>query len=184
MRKPWELIRPTAVLVIVCAVISGLLALTYNLAGVAALENAGYTEEELAEYAAAALPEADRLEQAEVQSEEKALQSAYRAANGAGIALVLEVRGYDSTPMEIMYGFDADGVLQGICVISDNETPGIGKDVIENQEYLSQYPGKTADTIGEVDTIANATKTSRGIRDGAETAFSLFTELKEEVLGQ
>ena len=76
MRKTWELIRPTAVLVIVCAVISGLLALTYNLAGVAALENAGYTEEELAEYAAAALPEADRLEQAEVQSEEKALQSA------------------------------------------------------------------------------------------------------------
>ena len=42
MRKTWELIRPTAVLVIVCAVISGLLALTYNLAGVAALENAGF----------------------------------------------------------------------------------------------------------------------------------------------
>ena len=41
MRKTWELIRPTFVLVVICLVISSLLALTYNLAGVAELANAG-----------------------------------------------------------------------------------------------------------------------------------------------
>ena len=159
---------------LVCAVISGLLALTYNLAGVAALENAGYTEEELAEYGGVALPEADKLVQVEVETEDSALKYVYKAENGAGMALVLNVKGYDSTKMEIMYGFDAEGVMQGIKVISDNETPGIGKNVIENQE----------DAVSGVDTIAGATKTSGGIRTGAEQAFALFEQLKGEVLGQ
>lgn len=184
MRKTWDLIRPTVVLVLVCAVISGLLALTYNLAGVAALENAGYTEEELAEYGSIALPEADKLVQVEVQSEDKALKYVYKAENGAGMALVLNVKGYDSTKMEIMFGFDTEGVMQGLTVISNNETPGIGKNVIENEEYLAQYPGQTADTVSSVDTIAGATKTSGGIRTGAEQAFALFEQLKGEVLGQ
>ena len=43
MHKTWDLIRPTVVLVIVCVVISGLLALTYNLTGVAELSKAGYS---------------------------------------------------------------------------------------------------------------------------------------------
>lgn len=184
MRKTWDLIRPTVVLVLVCAVISGLLALTYNLAGVAALENAGYTEEELAEYGGIALPEADKLVQVEVETEDSALKYVYKAENGAGMALVLNVKGYDSTKMEIMYGFNAEGVMQGIKVISDNETPGIGKNVIENQEYLAQYPGLTADAVSGVDTITGATKTSGGIRTGAEQAFALFEQLKGEVLGQ
>lgn len=56
MHKTWDLIRPTVVLVIVCVVISGLLALTYNLTGVAELSKAGYSTEQLSEFAADALP--------------------------------------------------------------------------------------------------------------------------------
>ena len=184
MRKTWELIRPTFVLVVVCAVISGLLALTYNLAGVAELANAGYSEEQLAGYAASALPQADRLEQVEVESENPDLKFVYKAANGAGMAVVLNVKGYDSTRMVIMYGFDPEGVLQGLAVISDNETPGIGKKVIADTEYLAQYAGLTeADLNSAVDAVSGATKTSDGIRNGARAAFEVFAELSGEVLG-
>lgn len=182
MHKTWDLIRPTVILVLVCAIVSGLLALTYNAAGVAELANAGYSEEKLAEYAAVALPEADKLEQVEVETDDKDLKFVYKAANGAGMALVLNVKGYDSTKMVIMYGFNADGVMQGVTVISDNETPGIGKNVVSNTDYLAQYAGQTADALN-VDTISGATKTSGGIKTGAENAFALFEELSGEVLG-
>ena len=185
MRKTWELIRPTFVLVLVCAVVSGLLALTYNLAGVAELANAAYTEEQLAEYAATALPQADRLELVEAESENEDLKFVYKAANGAGMAVVLDVKGYDSTPMAIMYGLDADGVMQGLTVISNNETPGIGKKVIEDAAYLAGYAGLTeADLNTAVDAVSGATKTSNGIRSGAQAGFVIFGGPKGEGLGQ
>ena len=183
MGKAWDMVRPTLVLVLICAVISGLLALTYNVAGVADLANAGYSAEELRQFASTALPQADTLEAVGVSSEEKALKSVYKAENGAGMALVLEVKGYDSTKMVIMYGFDPQGVMQGLAVISDNETPGIGKKLIADMEYLAKYQGQTADNLN-IDTVAGATKTSGGIKSGAELAFALFQELSGEVLGQ
>ncbi len=183
MHKIWENIRPTVVLVAVCAIVSGLLAFTYNLAGVAELANASYTAEQLEEFRAAALPDADELELVPVESEDQALKFVYRAKNDAGLALVLEAHGYDSTKMVIMYGFNPDGVLQGLKIISHNETPGIGESVIKDTDYLGQYAGQQGSDI-QVDTVSNATKTSGGIKKGAEHAYQLFEELKGEVLSK
>ena len=182
MRKTWELIRPTFVLVVICLVISGALALTYNLAGVAELANAGYSAEQLAEFAADALPGAGALEKADVSLEDEDFHSVYKAADGAGMAVVLVTQGYDSGGMTVMYGFDAEGVMQGIHVISQQETPGIGDKVAKDKEYLGQFSGQSAGDFA-VDTVAGATKTSSGLVSGAKRAFELFAQLKEEVLG-
>ena len=96
MRKTWDLIRPTFVLVIICLVISAALALTYNLAGVADLANAGYSAEQLAEFSASALPEADELQKVDVSVEDEDFHSVYKAANGAGMAIVVVTKGYNS----------------------------------------------------------------------------------------
>ena len=181
MRKTWELIRPTFVLVVVCLVISALLALTYNLAGVAELASAGYSTEQLAEFASDALPEADVLKKVNVSLEDKDFHSAYKAQNGAGMAIVVTTKGY--AELTVMYGFDSDGVLQGVHVIAQEETPGIGDTVVKDAGYLSRFGGQTADEFA-VDTVAGATKTSNGLINGAKRAFELFEELKGEVLGQ
>ena len=92
MRKTWELIRPTFVLVVICLIISALLALTYNLAGVAELANAGYSAEQLAEFASTALPEADELKKVDVSLEDEDFHSVYKAQNGTGMAIVVTSR--------------------------------------------------------------------------------------------
>ena len=180
MRKTWDLIRPTFVLVIICLVISAALALTYNLAGVADLANAGYSAEQLAEFSASALPEADELQEVKVSIEDEDFHSAYKAANGAGMAIVVTAKGYDT--MTVMYGFDPDGVLQGVYVVAQEETPGIGDKVATDTEYLSRFAGQSAGSF-QVDVVAGATKTSNGLINGAKHAFELFGQLKGEVLG-
>ncbi len=182
MRKTWDLIRPTFVLVIICLVISAALALTYNLAGVADLANAGYSAEQLAEFSASALPEADELQKVDVSVEDEDFHSVYKAANGAGMAIVVVTKGYNSDGMTVMYGFNPDGVMQGIYVIAQEETPGIGDKVATDTEYLSRFAGQSADSF-QVDTVAGATKTSTGLINGAKRAFELFEQLKGEVLG-
>ena len=181
MHKTWDLIRPTVVLVIVCVVISGLLALTYNLTGVAELSKAGYSAEQLSEFAADALPGADQLVEVKPSVEDDALKFVYKAENGAGMALVVITKGYNE--MTVMYGFDVDGILQGVHVIAQEETPGIGDKVVKDTEYLRQFAGQPGGNIA-VDVVAGATKTSSGLRNGAKYAYELFEQLKGEVLGQ
>lgn len=181
MRKTWELIRPTFVLVVICLIISALLALTYNLAGVAELANAGYSTEQLAEFASTALPEADELKKVDVSLEDEDLHSVYKAQNGTGMAIVVTTKGYHE--LTVMYGFDNGGVLRGVHVIAQEETPGIGDKVVKDTDYLSCFGGQTADSF-TVDVVAGASKTSNGLINGAKRAFELFEELKGEVLGQ
>ena len=145
MHKTWDLIRPTVVLVIVCVVISGLLALTYNLTGVAELSKAGYSTEQLSEFAADALPGADQLVEVKPSVEDDALKFVYKAENGAGMALVVITKGYSE--MTVMYGFDVDGILQGVHVITQEETPGIGDKVVKDTEYLRQFAGQPGGNI-------------------------------------
>ncbi|MEG2597347.1 MAG: FMN-binding protein, partial [Oscillospiraceae bacterium] len=169
------------ILVIICSLISAALALTYNVTGVAELGN-GYSKEQLAEYAALALPEADELMEAKFSLEDKQLLHVYKAKNGVGMAIVLVQKGYSSDGITMMVGLDPNGVVQGIATIAQTETPGIGDKVTKNRAYLDKFVGNTKDTVN-VDIIANATKTSKGFINGCKKAMELFDQLKGEVLG-
>lgn len=181
--KIWhEIIKPTLVLVIVCAVVSGALALTYNLTGVAEL-GSGYSSEQLVEFSAKALPEADKLTEVKISTEDEALLNVYKAENGAGMAIVLNSKGYSSDGITMMVGLNSDGVIQGVYIIEQTETPGIGDKVANNEsDYLEKFVGNKKGEIN-ADTVAGATKTSKGLIAGCEKAAELFEQLKGEVLG-
>ncbi len=181
--KIWhEIVKPTLVLVVVCAVVSGALALTYNLTGVAEL-GSGYSSEELATFSAKALPDADQLTAVKVSTEDEALLNVYKAENGAGMAIVLNSKGYSSDGITMMVGLNPDGVIQGVYIIAQTETPGIGDKVANNEsDYLEKFVGNTQGQINP-DTVAGATKTSNGIINGCTKATELFEQLKGEVLG-
>lgn len=175
--KVWtQIIKPTLVLIIVCAVISAALALTYNFTGVSELGN-GYSNDQLAEFTANALPEADSLTQIEFEDEN--LLFGYKADNGAGLALIVNGKGYSSDGITMMVGFDMNGEVQGIHIIAQGETPGIGDKVANNEsDYLKNFVGNTKGNVS-ADIVAGATRTSNGIIDGVTKATELFEKLKE-----
>ncbi len=179
--KVWtQIIKPTLVLILVCAAISAALALTYNLTGVAELGN-GYSKDELKEFSANALPGADALTEVTPSFEDDSLLFAYKADNGAGLALIVNGKGYSSDGITMMVGINPDGEVQGIHIIAQGETPGIGDKVANNEaEYLKNFAGNTKDNVS-ADTVAGATRTSNGIIDGVTKAVEFYEKLKTEV---
>ena len=143
----------------------------------------GYGKAELQEYASAAIPEADALKLIKVSSDDEQLLYAYKAENGAGAALVVTAEGYNKKePITMMVGFDSNGIIQGVKVIDQHETEGIGSNVIANESFLSQFAGKPVDGL-TADVIAGATFTSEGIISGCQKAAQLFSSLQSEILG-
>ena len=72
-------------------------------------------------------------------------------------------------------GFEADGSILGVSIVSLSETPGLGSRVQE-ATYLEQYRGQSGTlTLGEdVDAIAGATVSSRAVLDGVNRAVEIL----------
>ncbi len=72
-------------------------------------------------------------------------------------------------------GIDLDGNLVGIQVAADEETPGLG-DAVEEDDYTSKYEGLgTADEI-KVDAITNATVSSEATNKAVNKAREAYLE--------
>ncbi len=76
-----------------------------------------------------------------------------------GVMGTIETQGYDGA-IRYNLAVDAEGVIQGIVIVSHTETPGIG-DVIETDQFQEQFVGKGYDDPLEdgedVDTVSGAT---------------------------
>ncbi len=84
----------------------------------------------------------------------------------------------------LMVGFDANGTIFGVSVVSHAETPGLGAKV-DDSTYLSQYIGKSGTvTLGEdVDAIGGATISSRAVLDGVNRASAQVASYLASVKG-
>lgn len=89
----------------------------------------------------------------------------------------------------IMVGFDAKGVIYNTSIISHAETPGLGDKMDQKKSDFSlQFNGKdpavsnlavTKDG-GEIDAISAATISSRAFIDAIETAYAVFSNIKQD----
>ena len=72
-------------------------------------------------------------------------------------------------------GFEADGTILGVSIVSLSETPGLGSRVQE-AAYLDQYKGQSGTlALGEdVDAIAGATVSSRAVLIGVNRAVEIL----------
>lgn len=179
-----EIIRPTLVLISICVVVAGLLALTYNGAGIAALEAAGLSEKQLEEALPHVLPQGSRLVKAEVSLENADFLDAYRDEGGAGCTIFVKSKGYGGT-MKILVGFDGAGAVTGVWVMEHGETPGLGTRAM-TEEYLSRYRGGTGPFAikadgGEVDAVTGSTLSSRGIANGVTKAGEFYQLVKGDL---
>ncbi len=108
-----------------------------------------------------------------------------------GYVFIAREKGFQST-IETMVGVDTDGVITGVNVLSQDETPGYGTKIVEEPDFMKQFPGKTFDDValsesgGAIDAITGATITSKAviasISDGLDTIGKVMSgeEIPEE----
>ena len=176
--KLWSVLKPALILTAITAVSAA------ALAGVNALTADTITRraEETADRARRQVIDAASFEAAALPGEDG--ESYYKALgeNGEtlGYVITATVSG-KSSGLTVMTGILADGTVAGVVVTEDNETAGYVQKV-EKAGLLERLKGLPAApiTAGEdVDTVAQATKTSKGILRGVNEAIERYTQIKE-----
>jgi Na+-translocating ferredoxin:NAD+ oxidoreductase subunit G len=104
-----------------------------------------------------------------------------------GLAFIAEGKGYGGT-IDILVGIKPDEEsLQGIRIITQQETPGLGAK-ISSAEFLDQFSGIALEEValtrngGKIDAITGATISSRAVVNAVEEAImkGLVDQNREE----
>lgn len=121
----------------------------------------------------------------------ESVDTAYKVIDGnseiAGLIIVSRARGYGGFVIT-MSGISPEGVLTGYLVLSDNETPGLGKK-IGDDFFTERFVNRTgwkkfsvtsiSEDINHIDSIAGATISSRAMTESANTALSFAAKVFE-----
>lgn len=161
---------PIIVLVLICAIMSGLLALT-NDATAPIIEEAERKAKEEARMEV--LPGADGFEQVEIAGVPASITEVYQATNGAGFTFSITAQGYGGkNTLKMAVGIDMDGKITGTKVLDHKETAGLGSK-ITTDAFQGQFPGKDRNLDG-VDNISGATFSSNYFRAAIADAYTAF----------
>ena len=169
-------LAPIIVLVSICLVAGALLGVVHQVTAPVAAANADAAAQETY---ATLVPEAASFEPVDCGVD--GCTAALRAldASGQPIAhiVVAESKGYGG-PVPIAVAFGPDGAVVGITAMPNDETPGLGTRIAED-EYIGQYVGRPAEATAEtdVDLISGATISSRA----ALAAYNIAVEAYKEV---
>ena len=106
--------------------------------------------------------------------------TALRDGTVAGYVFTAQAVG-KSAGLTVMTGISADGSITGVVITEDNETAGY-VDKVEKAGLLEQLKGTRADTYAasDVDAVAQATKTSKGVAKAVDTAVGYYRIIMEE----
>ena len=171
------IIRLAGVLFLICAVAAAALTFTE---GVTTPVIEDRRREALFEAMADYVPDADNFEPTEIDGD-----TFYIAEKGGEeIAYIMTAsgRGYGG-PVSMNVAVSVDGEVLAADVEGHTETPGLG-DVIEDEEWLAQFEGKTVDDPVAVDTdIDNISGATVSCRAAANAVRSALDQIGEAFLG-
>ena len=176
---------PIIVLVLICAIMSGLLA---------------FTNSKTAPIIAAAEAEAARAARMEVMPAEtsgftkvdtqgiptvpateaggipESVTEIYAADGGAGYVFSIVAQGYGGkNTLKMAVGIGMDGKLTGVKVLDHKETVGLGSKIATDANFYGQFPGLDAAGAAGADTISGATFSSRYYKAAIADAFTAFS---------
>ena len=170
-----DFVMPIAVLMLICLVMSGLLAGTnFITADIIAEGDALRAEQARID----ALPAADGFAKLDLAIPEgSTVTEVYEATNGAGYVFMVSTTGYGAKgSLQIICSIDADGKIVDTNTLAHDETPGLGTKVTEDA-FRSQFPGKDAALEG-VDTISGATISSSAYVNAIADVFAVYESIK------
>ena len=191
-----SIIKTTAPLLIICIVVSALLALTE---GVTRDSINAQVELAIAEAQKQVLPEAAAFAERTLKTAEGDMT--YYVGTDAGGAVCgyvfsVAAKGYGGD-VSLMCGITREGAVSGIAVTGSSETPGVGKKA-EAPEFLAQFYKEAPENgfeavkgggagAGSIDAITGATVTSKAVTaavNKAVTAFFLVRSLDSQFIPQ
>ena len=161
---------PIIVLVLICAIMSGLLAATNNVTAPIIAEAERRANEEAR---MEVMPQADGFEEVAVNNAPDSITGVYRATNGAGYVFSLTTTGYGGkNTLKMTIGIDMEGKITDTKVLSHSETAGLGSK-ITTDAFNQQFEGKDASLEG-VDNISGATFSSNYYRAAIADAYTAY----------
>lgn len=163
-----DFILPIAVLTVICLVVSAALAFTEQ-ATTPVIQAKEKADAEAARMEV--LPSADSFETLTLDNLPRGVTEVSKAANGAGIVVIAEAKGYGGT-MRVMVGIDADGKIAKTKTLAHSETAGLGSRTAE-APFQSQFSGKDSALEG-VQTIGGATISSGTFISIVKQAFAAY----------
>ena len=111
--------------------------------------------------------------------ENSGITAVYRAEKDGilmGYCFDISVKGYNEISMIV--GVDVNLTVTGVKILSQTETPGIGsKAVDEDGIFLPKFENQTKPA--SVETVSNATISSKGIRQGVVDCVAFCEEILE-----
>mgnify|MGYP002644600697 FL=1 len=185
-----EIVIPALSLFIICIVVTALLGLTNAVTAPKIEELAVETQEAAKKEVLADAASFGDAEQAQLNGTTYTYYKGL-AADSSVMGYVVETvsKGYGGD-ISLMVGVGVDGTVQGVSILSINETAGLGMNA-ENPEFLEQFLGKSG-TIGvqkngssdtEIQALTGATITSEAMADGVNQALFVCEQLGGGVNG-
>ncbi|MGN0488012.1 MAG: FMN-binding protein [Ruminococcus sp.] len=169
-----DIIKPVVVLTCICLIVTALLAYVNKVTS-PIIEDSEQKEAQAA--MAEVLSEADGFKQIEFDKSAERVSEIYHAKNDTGYVFILITKGYGGD-MKLICGIKSDGTIEATKTLSHSETSGLGSKTAEDP-YKSQYVGKNADTLNDVDAISGATISSVAYINAIEDAVNTFELIKE-----
>lgn len=104
--------------------------------------------------------------------------------NCVGVAIPSSAKGYGGE-VSIMVGFNTEGEILGVDILSQSETPGLGANCVKS-DFRSQFeqavPENGAFAVtkdgGDIVAITGATITSRAVTDAVNEAVKIYDTVK------
>jgi Na+-translocating ferredoxin:NAD+ oxidoreductase subunit G len=176
--------------VVVCAVAAAGLAMTYSVTKDRIAEQDRIAREKALKVAVPGATEFEAVSPAAVSTAQQAagevfVYNVYKGTSGGelvGWGVEVGPRGYGG-PIRMVVGLDRNGKVVGVSIVTMNETPGLGSQIVEKKSFLQQFTTVNADSaesdLKKIDLITGATKSSRGARHGVEAAVAAYKTLVE-----
>ncbi|MBQ9759924.1 MAG: RnfABCDGE type electron transport complex subunit G [Clostridia bacterium] len=172
--NPWQIAVIGLKLLLICAIVAGVVALVYTVTADAYAKNMEAEKRTAIEgiFHAGVNP-------VDVQGEVGSEFPVYRVEeNGAVLGYCVEITtaGYGGD-IQMMVGYNRDGSILGIQIVSHSETPGLG-DKITGDAFRSQYVGQSGQlALGDhIDAISGATYSSRYVTEGVNKASAVVAK--------
>lgn len=134
----------------------------------------------------AIMPQADSFSEKTIEGIE--YFEALKGKSIAGYCIRVVGTGYNGY-IRMIVGIDTNGTIQGLEVLEQSETPGLGAKINEVRQgenepwFLRQFKGKDAKTIEvkkDIDAITGATISSRAVTDAVrKTVEEFLTTIKK-----
>lgn len=182
-----DIVKPTAVLFVICLIVSAALAGTNLLTEDKIAQQAALKAEESRKLV---LPEAESFEEAELPDDWEGSPVYKGAANGTTVGYVFETssKGYGGD-VKVMTGFSESGDITGVVILSHNETPGLGANAVK-EEFRDQFKMEKPILYGplevvkyqepepgQIEAMTGATITSKAVTAAVEQAQTEFYAL-------